>query len=95
MDCPAPPAWTCRQRAGRFRSIESDPIDSTHRFCLLILRKPLEVNDIDEALEDLELVLEQTEEVDNLFGKLVVAYEGFEHASESKVEYAGRGAHGS
>ena len=55
---------------------------------LLILRMPLEVNDIDEALEDLELVLEETEEVDDPFGELVVAYEGFEHASGSKTEYA-------
>lgn len=54
---------------------------------LLILRMPLEVNDIDEALEDLELVLEETEEVDNPFGEFVVAYEGFEHGSTGKLEY--------
>lgn len=53
----------------------------------LILRMPLDVNDVDEALEDLELVLEETEEVDDPFGELVVAYEGFKHDAEGKTEY--------
>ncbi|HET9033514.1 MAG TPA: hypothetical protein VFN25_11475 [Dokdonella sp.] len=54
---------------------------------LLILRMPLDVNDIDEALEDLELVLEETEEVDDPFGELVIAYEGFEHGVEGRGDY--------
>lgn len=55
---------------------------------LLILRMPLDVNDVDEALEDLELVLEETEAVDDPFGELVVAYEGFKHRTDGKIEYA-------
>lgn len=55
---------------------------------LLILRMPLDVNEVDEALEDLELVLEETEEVDDPFGELVVAYEGFKHEGEVKIDYA-------
>lgn len=55
---------------------------------LLILRMPLDVNDVDEALEDLELVLEETEEVDDPFGELVVAYEGFKHVGERKSAFA-------
>ena len=54
---------------------------------LLILRMPLDVNNVDEALEDLELVLEETEEVDDPFGELVLAYAGFEHEASGKVEY--------
>lgn len=54
---------------------------------LLILRMPLEVDSIDEALEDLELVLEETEEVDDPFGEFVVAYEGFKHVSAGKTEF--------
>ena len=54
---------------------------------LLILRMPLDVNDIEEALEDLELVLEETEEVEDPFGELVVAYQGFEYVAESKIDY--------
>ena len=54
---------------------------------LLILRMPLDVNDIDEALEDLELVLEETEEVEDPFGELVVAYQGFEYVAERKMDY--------
>ena len=54
---------------------------------LLILRLPLEVNDVDEALEDLELVLEETDVVDDPFGELVVGYEGFRHEAGGKREY--------
>lgn len=54
---------------------------------LLILRMPLDVNDLDEALEDLELVLEETEEIDDPFGELVVAYAGFQHGAEGRIEY--------
>ncbi len=54
---------------------------------LLLLRLPLEVNDVDEALEDLELVLEETDEIDDPFGEFVVAYEGFQHDAEGKIEY--------
>ncbi len=54
---------------------------------LLILRMPLEVNDLDEALEDLELVIEETEEIDDPFGELVVAYEGCRHDAKGKLEY--------
>ena len=55
---------------------------------LLILRMPLPVESIDEALEDLELVLEETEAVDDPFGELVVAYAGFRHAADGRTEYA-------
>lgn len=55
---------------------------------LLILRMPLDVDTIDDALEDLELVLEETEEVDDPFGEFVVEYEGFRHRAEGKIEFA-------
>ena len=55
---------------------------------LLVLRMPLPVESIDEALEDLELVLEETDEVDDPVGELVVAYAGFMHAADGKTEYA-------
>lgn len=54
---------------------------------LLILHLPLEVNDVDEALQDLELVLEETDEIDDPFAEFVVAYEGFKHDAEGKLEY--------
>ena len=54
---------------------------------LLMLQLPLEVNDVDEALEDLELVLEETDAIDDPFGEFVIAYEGFQHDAEGKVEY--------
>lgn len=55
---------------------------------LLVLRMPLEVSDVDEALEDLELVLEETDSVEDPFGELVIAYEGFQHEPEGRREYA-------
>lgn len=55
---------------------------------LLILRMPLDVNNVDEALEDLELVLEETGSIDDPFGEFVIAYEGFRHSADGKAEYA-------
>lgn len=47
---------------------------------VLLLRMPLEVGSVEEALEDLELVLEETDEVEDPFGELVVRFEGRRHA---------------
>ncbi|RYD16834.1 MAG: hypothetical protein EOP90_02365 [Lysobacteraceae bacterium] len=47
---------------------------------LLLLRMPLPVDDVDQALEDLELVLEETDAVDDPFGEFVLRYEGRRHA---------------
>lgn len=65
----------------------ADSPDASFITWLLVLRMPLDVDNIDEALEDLELVLEETEEVDDPFGELVVAYEGFQHEAGGKSEY--------
>ena len=55
---------------------------------LLILRMPLDVGGVDEALEDLELVLEETEATDDPFGEFVIAYEGFRHGTDGTAEHA-------
>ncbi|MEZ5463572.1 hypothetical protein [Dokdonella sp.] len=68
------------------KSLVDDP-DAGFISWLLLLRMPLDVSDIDEALEDLELVLEETEEVEDPFGELVVAYEGFQQDSDGRREY--------
>lgn len=54
---------------------------------LVLLKMPLPVNNVEEALEDLELVIEETESIDDPFGELVLAYEGFQHNPESTVEF--------
>ncbi len=54
---------------------------------LMILCMPLDVSDLHEALEVVELVLEETEEVEDPFGELALAYEGFQHGAEAKTEY--------
>ena len=66
---------------------EEEP-DSGFIIWLLILRMPLAVENIDEALEDLELVLEETDAVDDPFGEFVVAYAGSRHGAIGKTEYA-------
>lgn len=54
----------------------------------VILHMPLDVTDVEEALEDLELVVEETESVDDPFGELVIAYEGHLHEPAGDVDYA-------
>jgi hypothetical protein len=49
-----------------------------------IFRMPLDVDSIDEALEDLEMVIEETDSVDDPFGELVVAYEGARYATSGE-----------
>lgn len=59
---------------------------------LVMLRMPLDVEDVEQALEDLELVIEETESVDDPFGELVVRYEGHRHAPGGVVELAQKDA---
>lgn len=54
---------------------------------LLILRMPLEVAGVEEALEDLELVIEETEAIDDPFGELVVDYQGRRHEPSGEAEF--------
>lgn len=54
---------------------------------LMILRMPLEVAGVEEALEDLELVIEETETVDDPFGELVVDYQGRRHEPSGQAAY--------
>ncbi|HEY6545179.1 MAG TPA: hypothetical protein VIZ64_09805 [Dokdonella sp.] len=53
---------------------------------LLLLRMPLDVDDVDQALEDLELVLEETGSVDDPFGEFVLRYEGHRHSPGGQTE---------
>jgi hypothetical protein len=41
-----------------------------------ILEMPLEIDGVDEALEDLETIIEETESPEDPFGALVVDYQG-------------------
>lgn len=69
------------------REARAADADATFVSWLLLLRMPLEVSDVEEALEDLELVIEETDSVDDPFGELVVAYEGARHAPTGTVDY--------
>ncbi|SFN28018.1 hypothetical protein [Dokdonella immobilis] len=55
---------------------------------LLLLRMPLAVDGVEEALEDLELILEETESIEDPFGELVVDYEGSRHEPAGNFDYA-------
>ncbi|MFI4888465.1 MAG: hypothetical protein ACHP7B_06920 [Burkholderiales bacterium] len=54
---------------------------------LVILHMPLEVANVEEALEDLELVIEETESADDPLGELVIAYEGRRHEPAGAIDY--------
>ena len=53
----------------------------------LVLRMPLAVDGVEQALEDLELILEETESVEDPFGELVVGYEGSRHGPGGMIDY--------
>jgi hypothetical protein len=55
---------------------------------VVMLQMPLQVTDVEEALEDLETIIEETESVDDPFGELVVAYEGRRHAPVGVADYS-------
>lgn len=63
--------------AGNVRALDAD---ATLIAWTLLLRMPLDVSNAEEALEDLELVIEETDSVDDPFGELVIAYAGRRHA---------------
>ena len=54
---------------------------------VVIFRMPLDVDNVDEALEDLELVIEETETPDDPFGELVIAYQGTKSAATGATPY--------
>jgi len=73
--------------AGAVRDARQGDADATFITWLAILHMPLDVANVEEALEDLELVLEETESVDDPFGELVIAYEGRSHAPGGATDH--------
>ncbi|MBO9664049.1 hypothetical protein [Dokdonella sp.] len=69
------------------RKAREDDVDATFVTWLLILRMPLEVAGVEEALEDLELVVEETDTVDDPFGELVVDYQGRRYEPSAEAEH--------
>lgn len=65
----------------------SHDADTTFIAWVLIFQMPLDVADVDEALEDLELVIEETDTPDDPFGELVIAYQGTKHAGGVSIPY--------
>lgn len=59
---------------------------------IVMLRMPLEVANVEETLEDLELVIEETDSLDDPLGELVVAYAGQQHAPGGTVDYPQKAA---
>lgn len=85
--------------ANRWRVLEQsvaaaraeDP-EATFIAWLLIFRMPLDVDNVDEALEDLELVIEETDTPEDPFGELVIAYQGTKYAADAAVAYSQKDA---
>jgi hypothetical protein len=73
--------------AAAVRNARASDADATFITWVMILHMPLEVGSVEEALEDLELVIEETDSVDDPFGELVVAYEGHRHEPAGDADY--------
>ncbi|NCT66091.1 MAG: hypothetical protein GXC76_00450 [Rhodanobacteraceae bacterium] len=73
--------------AAAVRNARASDADATFITWLMILHMPLEVGSVEEALEDLELVIEETDSVDDPFGELLVAYEGHRHEPAGDTDY--------
>ncbi|MEO7200354.1 MAG: hypothetical protein ABIY56_09090 [Dokdonella sp.] len=54
---------------------------------LLLLRMPLDVADVEAALEDLEIVIEETYHPEDPFGELVIDYAGSRHSPAGVTEH--------
>lgn len=79
------------QRAGALdaaaRNARNVDAQATFITWIAVLAMPLEVADVDEALEDLETVIEETEVADDPFGELVVAYQGTRYEASNESAY--------
>lgn len=73
--------------AAAVRTARESDANATFISWLVILHMPLEVASAEEALEDLELVIEETDTVDDPFGELVVDYQGRRYAPAAETEY--------
>ena len=73
--------------AAALRGARENDASATFIMWIVILKMPLDVANAEEALEDLEMVIEETESIDDPFGELVIAYEGQRHAPAGAAEY--------
>lgn len=73
--------------ASAVRAARAEDAAATFITWTVMLRMPLDVAGVEEALEDLELVIEETESVDDPFGELVVAYEGRRHEPDGGSDF--------
>ncbi|MET0225352.1 MAG: hypothetical protein ABW187_02825 [Dokdonella sp.] len=69
------------------RAARGSDAQATFITWIAVLDMPLEVTDVDEALEDLETVIEETDTADDPFGELVVAYQGKRYEPSKEIDY--------
>lgn len=80
-----------RLKAAAVNARDSDNA-ATFILWVVMLHMPLEVTSVEEALEDLEVVIEETESIDDPLGELVVAYHGHQHAPADVTDYPQKAA---
>lgn len=71
--------------AGAARSAREGSPDASLISWVLLLAMPLPVDTVEEALEDLEIVIEETDDPANPFGELVLDYEGHQHEPDGST----------
>lgn len=94
MEAPAREHFASRVDRLAAAAINARNSDNAATFIIwiVVLKMPLEVSTIEEALEDLELVIEETESIDDPLDELVVAYQGHQHAPAGVTDYPQKGA---
>ena len=55
---------------------------------VVLLQLPIPADDIDEALETLEIIIEETDDIAGELGDLVVEYSGTIHSATGEMPYA-------
>lgn len=55
---------------------------------VVLMQLPVPAADIDEALETLEIVIEETDDIAGELGDMILAYEGTVYANASETPYA-------
>lgn len=70
------------------RTARESDAQATFITWVAVLEMPLEVTNVEEALEDLETVIEETESPDDPFGELVIAYQGKRYEPSNEIEYS-------
>lgn len=76
----------CQTLAAAMREARASNPDAHFITWVLLLELPLPVDSVEQALEDLELVIEEADDPDEPFAGLVLDYQGHRHGPDCEEE---------